>query len=121
MRILLVEDDRMNTELFQATLESDGHMVAVESDGASGQERATLEKFDLIVLDVHLPRRDGIEVCRNLRRASINTPIVALSASVLPNEVARAKAAGFDQFLAKPIAPAQLRAAIRAIFAPGQA
>jgi DNA-binding response OmpR family regulator len=113
LRILLVEDDPMNVELFEAALETDGHAVVTERDGAAGERRGSDEKFDLILLDIQLPKRSGLEVCRGLRARKVTTPIVALSASVLPEEVARTKEAGFDLFLSKPIAPAALRAAVR--------
>ena len=117
MRILLIEDDVMNVELFEAALESDGHEVVTERDGAAGEERAA-ERFDLILLDIQLPKRNGLAVCRNLRARGLGIPIVALSASVLPEEVAQTKAAGFDLFLSKPISPSDLRAAVRRITAP---
>ena len=114
MRILLVEDDPLNIELFEATLESDGHEVAVERDGVAGNKRGLEDRFDLILLDIQLPRRTGLEVCRDLRAAGIETPIVALSASVLRDEIARTIEAGFTEFLAKPISPEALRVAVRA-------
>ena len=117
MRILLIEDDVMNVELFEAALESDGHEVVTERDGAAGEERAA-ERFDLILLDIQLPKRNGLAVCRNLRARGLGIPIVALSASVLPEEVAQTKEAGFDLFLSKPISPSDLRAAVRRITAP---
>jgi len=117
LRILLIEDDVMNVELFEAALESDGHEVVTERDGAAGEERAA-ERFDLILLDIQLPKRNGLAVCRNLRARGLGIPIVALSASVLPEEVAQTKAAGFDLFLSKPISPSDLRAAVRRITAP---
>src|SRR5438552_17556481 len=104
----------MNVELFVAALEAD-HEVVVERDGPAGEARALADRFDLILLDIQLPRRSGIEVCRDIRAAGIGTPIIALSASVLPDEIARTKDAGFDQFLGKPTAPAELRAVVRAI------
>lgn len=105
----------MNVELFEATLESDGHEVAVERDGVSGEARALAESFDVVLLDIHLPKRSGIDVCRSLRASGRSTLIIALSASVLPDEVQRTKSAGFDLFLAKPVAPSELRAAVRAL------
>jgi two-component system alkaline phosphatase synthesis response regulator PhoP len=114
LRILLVEDDPLNIELFDATLEVDGHAVTVERDGVAGEERALRDPFDLILLDIQLPRRTGLEVCRNLRSAGVRTPIVALSASVLRDEIARTIEAGFTEFLAKPISPEALRVAVRA-------
>jgi CheY-like chemotaxis protein len=117
MRILLVEDDAKNVELFQASLE-DEHEVVVERDGVAGQQRALAEPFDLILLDIQLPRMNGIDVCRSLRAGGLRTPIVALSASVLPDEVARIKDADFSLFLSKPISPRSLRTAIVDIAGP---
>jgi CheY-like chemotaxis protein len=114
LRILLVEDDPMNIELFEAALAVDAHEVIVERDGVAGEARAS-EAFDLILLDIQLPKRNGLEVCRNLRASGLRVPIFALSASVLPEEVARTKEAGFDVFLSKPISPADLRAAVRRV------
>ncbi len=115
MRILLVEDDPKNVELFEAALEGE-HVVVVERDGISGEQRALAAPFDLILLDIQLPKKNGIEVCRSLRASGLRIPIVALSASVLPDEVARIKDADFTRFLSKPIAPSALRAAVRDVF-----
>ena len=112
MRILLVEDDAMNVELFETALETDGHEIVTERDGVAGERRAS-GQFDLIVLDIQLPKKSGLDVCRSLRSRGLRIPIVALSASVLPEEVARTKAAGFDLFLSKPISPRDLRDAVR--------
>jgi CheY-like chemotaxis protein len=117
LRILLVDDDALNVELFEATLRGDGHEMTIARDGEAGQARGLAERFDLILLDIQLPRRTGIEICQALRAAGIRTPIVALSASILPDEIARTKNVGFDQFIGKPTAPAKLRAVVRA-FAP---
>ena len=120
MRILLVEDDPMNVELFEAALQTDGHVIVTERDGVAGERRAS-ERFDLIVLDIQLPKKNGLEVCRSLRAGGLRIPIVALSASVLPEEVARTKAAGFDVFLSKPISPRDLRDAVRRLGATPRA
>jgi CheY-like chemotaxis protein len=112
LRILLIEDDPMNVELFESALETDGHEVVTERDGLAGEERAT-DTFDLILLDVQLPKKGGLDVCRSLRERGLRIPIVALSASVLPEEIARTKSAGFDLFLSKPISPRDLRNAVR--------
>ena len=116
MRILLVEDDAMNVELFESALETDGHEIVTERDGVAGEQRAS-DRFDLILLDIQLPKKNGLEVCRSLRARGLRMPIVALSASVLPEEVARTKSAGFDTFLSKPISPRDLRAAVRRLAA----
>ena len=112
MRILLIEDDEMNVELFESALETDGHEIVTETDGAAGEKRAS-DLFDLILLDIQLPKMNGLDVCRSLRARGLHMPIVALSASVLPEEIARTKAAGFDLFLSKPISPRDLRSAVR--------
>ena len=112
MRILLVEDDPANVELFESVLESDGHEVVTERDGIAGEKRAS-DRFDLVLLDIQLPKSNGLEVCRSLRARGLRMPIVALSASVLPDEIARTKSAGFDLFLSKPISPRNLRDAVR--------
>jgi CheY-like chemotaxis protein len=112
LRILLIEDDPMNVELFESALETDGHEIVTERDGLAGEERAS-DRFDLVLLDVQLPKKNGLEVCRSLRARGLRMPIVALSASVLPEEIARTKSAGFDIFLSKPISPRDLRNAVR--------
>src|SRR5207245_9676930 len=101
----------MNVELFVAALEAD-HEVVVERDGPAGEARALAERFDLILLDIQLPKRSGIEVCRNLRARALEIPSVALSASVLPEEVARTTEASFVLFCSKPVGTATLRPAI---------
>ena len=120
MRILLVEDDPMNVELFESALETDGHEIVTERDGPAGEKRAS-DRFDLILLDIQLPKMDGLEVCRSLRARGLRMPIVALSASVLPEEIARTKSAGFDLFLSKPISPRDLRSAVRLLAETGRA
>ena len=113
MRLLLVEDNPMNIELFTAALETDGHDVVVEREGRAGLARALAERFDLIILDVQLPGMDGVAIVRELRAADQRGPIVALSSSAMADQVQRGLDAGFDEYLTKPIAPAELRAAVR--------
>lgn len=113
LRVLLVEDNAMNVELFTASLEQQGHEVVVERDGPSGRDRALRERFDLVILDVQLPGLDGVAVCRELRAAGVATPLVALTSAAMSDQVERGMAAGFDAYLTKPISPADLRAAVR--------
>lgn len=103
----------MNVELFVAALESDGHEVVVERDGASGRDRGLRERFDLLILDIQLPGMDGYAVCRQLRAGGVDGPIIALSSAAMAEQVARGAEAGFDEYLTKPISPAALRAAVR--------
>jgi len=112
MRILLVEDDFMNRELFLDILEPAGHTIVIETDGLDGRERALREPFDLIVLDIGLPRLSGDAVCRELRAQGVAVPILALSADALPQQIEERLRAGFDRYLTKPIAPVALREAV---------
>jgi CheY-like chemotaxis protein len=113
LRVLLVEDEAMNAELFVDALAPDGHEVTIEHDGTAGYARAGAQPFDVIVLDMNVPGMSGAEICRSLRADGTTTPILALSASVMPNELEAGLRAGFDAYLTKPIAPAALRDAIR--------
>ena len=112
MRLLLVDDNRLNLELFVDVLEAAGHEVATETDALAGQRRALAEQFDLIVLDIQMPKIDGYEVCRALRTAGMRGPIFALSSNALPDDIAEGRKAGFDAYLTKPITPAALREAV---------
>ena len=103
----------MNVELFVAALETDGHEVAVEYDGSRAYARALAEEFDLFIFDVQMPGMSGDAVCRELRKAGIRQPILAASALAMPEQVARALAAGFDEYLTKPLSPTALRDAVR--------
>lgn len=113
MKLLLVEDNALNSEFFVAALKPDGHTIVVERDGIAGRDRALAEPFDLIVLDIQLPGLRGDDVCRALHAAGVQTPIIALTASVMAAQLAAVRDAGFDLYLTKPIEPEALRAAVR--------
>jgi len=109
VRILLAEDNEMNVELFLATLRDDHHEVVVTRDGEAAKQRALSEPFDLLVLDIQMPRLDGYSLCRELRAAGITRPIVALSANAMPADIARGVEGGFDAYLTKPVKVGELR------------
>lgn len=117
MRLLLAEDNAVNAEFFVAAVAPDGHVVTVTRDGQAARERALAEPFDVIVLDVQMPKLDGYALCRELRAAGIRQPIVALSAFAMPSDVQRGRETGFDAYLTKPISPAELREALRRLVA----
>lgn len=112
MRILLIEDEPMNTELFRAVLERDGHLLTCESSGVLGRARGLAEPFDLILSDIDLPGIDGHTVCRDLRAGGVTCPIIAITAFEGPAEKARGQDSGFDLYLTKPLGPRELRDAI---------
>jgi len=118
MRLLLVDDNPVNLELFRDTLEGAGHDVVTETDPRVGASRAGSERFDLILLDIQMPGLDGYAICRKLRAGGVSGPIVALSSNALPEHLAAGNAAGFDAYLTKPIAPAALREAVAKLGRP---
>ena len=101
-QILLVEDDERVCRFVLRGLEAEGYSVSVAFDGHEGLARGTLEKFDVIILDVMLPRLDGREICRQLRSASIFTPILMLTAMDHTADKVGALRGGADDYLTKP-------------------
>jgi CheY-like chemotaxis protein len=118
LRILLVDDSSLNRSFIHAVLTPANHVVETESNGTEGLARAMAEPFDLIILDIELPGTRGDVICQRLRAAGHRTPIVALTASALPHELAAVSGSGFDLILTKPIDPDELRSKV-AQFDPG--
>ena len=115
MEILLVEDDGRVARLVERTLAEAGHHVEVAYDGPSGLARGVAGAYDLIVLDILLPGMDGLDVCRRLRRRSVRTPILMLTArDAVPDRV-RGLDAGADDYLVKPFALEEFLARVRAL------
>jgi two-component system alkaline phosphatase synthesis response regulator PhoP len=114
-RILLVEDEPGLRRTLADLLIADGYIVDSAADGLAGQELATREAFDLIILDVMLPSRSGFDVCRHLRKNGMQTPILMLTArSELNNKVQGFKA-GADDYLTKPFESAELQMRVQAL------
>lgn len=113
--ILLVEDEANLRRIVSDLLKSDGYSVQSSGDGLEAQELAMSQPFDLIILDVMLPSKNGFEVCRYLRKSGINTPILMLTArSELNNKVQGFKA-GSDDYLTKPFETPELQARVEAL------
>src|ERR671937_1952321 len=115
MYILFVEDDPRVARTVERGLVEAGHRVDLSSDGRAGQARAESAAYDLIVLDVLLPGLDGLAVCRRLRRAGIDTPILMLTARDAIGDRVRGLDAGADDYLVKPFALEELLARVRAL------
>jgi DNA-binding response OmpR family regulator len=115
MRILLVEDNRRLNSSLKMSLVDDGYAVDAAYDGIEGQELAEMTPYDLIVLDIMLPRRDGLEVCRELRQQRISTPILMLTARDTVDDRVKGLDSGADDYLVKPFAIEELRARMRAL------
>ena len=106
--VLIAEDQPLNAELLTDMLQSRGVRCKVAGDGAAVLKLYESESFDLILMDVQMPVMDGLEATRELRRRGSQTPIVALTASHMPEDTRRCLDAGMDAFLTKPIQPQQL-------------
>ena len=113
-RILVVEDEPAIAFGLQLDLKSEGYDVVIESDGESALQRARKEAFDLILLDVMLPRKDGFEVCRELRRGGSKTPVIMLTAKTQEAEKVLGLEIGADDYVTKPFSPRELRARVKA-------
>lgn len=111
-RILVIEDDGPTRELLAEVLSEDGHQVVLESSGVVGRTRAINEPFDLILSDIGLSDLDGIALAQQIRAAGVGTPMLALSGHTDEGDRQRGRAAGFDDYLFKPIKASALRAEI---------
>jgi two-component system response regulator MprA len=114
MRILLVDDDRELAEYVRKGLEEENHTVTICFEGSTGLRAAERTAFDIVVLDVMMPFLDGFEVTRRLRKQSVRTPILLLTARDAPEDVVRGLDAGADDYLTKPFSFDVLLARIRA-------
>lgn len=115
MKILLIEDDEHISQVLLATLSAHRYAVDAIADGASGLELAAHWNYDLILLDVLLPKLNGIEVCRRLRAQGCQTPILMLTVKNSDEDVITGLDAGADDYVAKSCAPAHLLARVRAL------
>jgi len=113
-RILLVEDEPGLRLTLSGRLVSEGYLVEEAPDGERGLRRAAGESFDLIILDVMLPDRSGFEVCRDLRRRGVDTPILMLTARGQVEDRVLGLRLGADDYLVKPFAMAELLARVEA-------
>jgi DNA-binding response OmpR family regulator len=112
MRILLVEDEVMLRDGLTDLLEGAGHEVVAVGDGLTGAERGTAEAFDMVVLDLMLPRLDGLEVCRRLRLARPALPVLMLTAKGDEADKVAGLSTGADDYVTKPFSPRELLARV---------
>ena len=113
-RVLVVEDDSDIAMGLEEDLTRHGHDVAIAGDGDTAVRRGQAP-WDVILLDVMLPYRDGFEVCRELRRLRVKTPIIMLTAKTQEAEKILGLEYGADDYVTKPFSPAELRARIKAV------
>lgn len=115
MRILLVEDERRLANIIKKGLTEEGFAVDLAFDGEEGKYLAESEEYDLIILDITLPKVDGITICRQLRKKNIKTPIMMLTARTTLEEKVIGLDSGADDYLTKPFAFLELRSRIHAL------
>jgi DNA-binding response OmpR family regulator len=115
VRLLLIEDDRKAARLLARGLQEEGWVVDVAATGEAGDELASVNEYDVVVLDWLLPDREGIQVCRDLRTRGLATPIVMLTARDAVDDRVTGLNSGADDYLTKPFAFAELLARIHAV------
>jgi DNA-binding response OmpR family regulator len=115
MRILVVDDDRRLCEIIKRGLLEEAYAVDLAYDGEEGEYLAEVNPYDLIILDIMLPNKDGIEVCHELRAKKINVPILMLTAKDTVEDRVRGLDTGADDYLVKPFAFNELLARVRAL------
>jgi DNA-binding response OmpR family regulator len=113
-RILVVEDEPPLALGLEDDLKLEGYEVEVVRDGETASRRVREQSFDLIILDVMLPHKDGFEVCRELRRAGLRMPVILLTAKTQESDKVLGLELGADDYVTKPFSPRELRARVKA-------
>jgi DNA-binding response OmpR family regulator len=113
-KILIVEDEPSIALAIETDMRIEGYETRVIGDGAEASRQAISRRFDLILLDVMLPGRDGFDICRDVRRAGVETPIVLLTAKTQEAEKVLGLESGADDYVTKPYSARELRARVKA-------
>jgi DNA-binding response OmpR family regulator len=119
MRILIVEDEKKVASFIKRGLEEEEFLVDVAYDGEEGIRKAESTAYDLILMDIMLPQKDGLSAIRELREKGIETPILCLTAKDTVEDIVAALDIGSDDYLSKPFAFAELVARVRALIRRG--
>jgi len=116
LRVLLVDDSPINRKMGRMLLQDQGHTVHTVGDGDAAVAEATGPGYDMIFMDLHMPKMDGLEAARRIRSAGCATPIVALTGNALSQDREKCLAAGMDAHLAKPIDERRLALVVGSLF-----
>ena len=119
MRILVVEDEKKVASFIQRGLEGEGFKVDIAGDGEEGVAMARSNPYDLILMDVMLPKMDGLTAIRELRTAQVKAPVLCLTAKDTVEDIVAGLDSGSDDYLTKPFAFAELLARVRALVRRG--
>lgn len=115
MRILVVDDDRKVASMVASGLEQEGHKVTIAHDGQEGLDQLMVRDFDVAVLDIMMPKMDGLSLIKVLRQQGMHTPVLILSAKRNVSDRVEGLRAGGDDYLVKPFAFAELYARIESL------
>lgn len=115
-KILIIEDESSIAKLLSYNIEQEGYQTETVMDGKEGFKEALENEYDLIVLDLMLPSMDGIEICRELRREKVDTPIIMLTAKDSEIDKIIGLEIGADDYMTKPFSPREVIARMKAVF-----
>lgn len=115
MRILIVEDERRLSNIIKKGFVEDGFAVDQAFDGEEGQSLAEDEQYDLIILDIMLPKVDGLQLCKELRKKNIKTPILMLTAKSTTEDKVAGLDSGADDYITKPFSFVEFRSRVHAL------
>jgi two-component system, OmpR family, copper resistance phosphate regulon response regulator CusR len=115
MRILIIEDEQKLAKTVKTVLEAERFTVDLSGDGEDGFHKASTEDYDLILLDVGLPKKNGFEVCRDLRHEGVTTPVIMLTARDAMEDKIEGLDTGADDYVVKPFSFDELLARMRAL------
>ncbi|MDQ2841291.1 MAG: response regulator [Acidobacteriota bacterium] len=118
MKLLLIEDEEAAARLIAKGLRQESYLVDVANNGQEGFDKAIAHAYDLTILDIRLPLKDGWSVCRDLRERGHQTPILMLTASGATEDRIKGLDLGADDYLTKPFEIGELLARVRALCAP---
>ncbi len=119
MKLLVVEDEKKVAAFIKKGLEEDRYTVEVASDGDKGEELASQGSFDLIILDILMPKKDGLTMLKELRAKHITTPVLMITAKGSVEDKVKGLDTGADDYLVKPFAIAELLARVRSLLRRG--
>ena len=120
-KVLIVEDDVNIAELVALNLRDAGCEVTVENDGLAGHDRALRETFNLLILDINLPKMSGLDICKNVRKHRRYVPIMMMTAKSEENDIVTGLEVGADDYITKPFSVKELVARVKAVLRRTQA